>query len=256
MGVEKGILHVDGERLRRFQRGAGKDDEEFITAPAASVASACGVLLHEIGKGADDGIADGVAVGIIDRLEMIEVDHDGRERHPDLCIVFDALGEVFFHGTAIEKAGEAVVGRSELESVFRLFQLFHSGADEGRHLQEMGHVLRQVDGVIGDILLLRLCCFAEDDDISRQMGGDETLPGAVYFSMGVDAEGRGDIVVIGKDVAEVLIEELVARGAGENVGAFASERMHLLPDLFSFLRASAPGRRRKGASLYRRCSGY
>ena len=165
--MEKVILHVDGERLSRFQRGAGKDDEEFITAPAAGVASACGVLLHEIGKGADDGIADGVAVGIIDRLEMIEVDHDGRERHPDLCIVFDALCEVFFHGTAIEKAGEAVVGRSELESVFRLFQLFHGGADEGRHLQEMGHVLRQVDGVIGDILLLRLCCFAEDDDISR-----------------------------------------------------------------------------------------
>ena len=50
-----------------------------------------------------------MAVGIIDRLEMIEVDHDGRERHPDLCIVFDALGEVFFHGTAIEKAGEADV---------------------------------------------------------------------------------------------------------------------------------------------------
>ena len=98
----------------------------------------------------------------------------------------------------------------------------------------MGHVLRQVDGVIGDILLLRLCCFAEDDDISRQMGGNETLPGAVYFSMGVDAEGRGDIVVIGKDVAEVLIEELVARGAGEDVRAFASERMHLLPDLLRF----------------------
>lgn len=66
-------------------------------------------------------------------------------------------------------------------------------------------MLRQVDGGIGDILWLRLCRFAEDGYIPRQMGGDETLPGAVYFSMGVDAKGGGEIVVIRKDVAEVLL---------------------------------------------------
>ena len=165
---------------------------------------------------------------------MIEVDHDGRERHPDVCIVFDALGEVFFHRTAVEKVGEAVVGRGKLQSVLRRFQLFHGGADEGRHLQEMGHVLRQVDGVIGDILPVGLFGFTEDGNISRQMGSDEALPCTVDFSVGIDAKRRGDMVVIRKDVAQILIEKLVARSAGEDVCAFSAESVHILPDLLRF----------------------
>ena len=49
MGMEKVILHADGECLSRFQCGTGKDDEEFIAAPAAGVASAGSMLLHDVG---------------------------------------------------------------------------------------------------------------------------------------------------------------------------------------------------------------
>lgn len=73
------FLHVDGEVLRHGERSPWENDEKFIAAPAARVASSCGVFLHEVGEGADDGIAGSVAVGVIDFLEMIKIDHDGRE---------------------------------------------------------------------------------------------------------------------------------------------------------------------------------
>ena len=95
----------------------------------------------------------------------------------------------------------------------------------------MGNVLRQVDGVIGELLPMWLFGFTADGNISRQMGSDEELHCAVYFSVGVDAKRRGDMVVIRKDVAQILIEKLVARSAGEDVRAFSAESVYILLDL-------------------------
>ena len=66
--MEKIILHMDSQCLCGLQRGTGENDEEFIAAPAASVASAGGVLLHDVRQGADDGIADGMASELVRAL--------------------------------------------------------------------------------------------------------------------------------------------------------------------------------------------
>lgn len=124
MGVEKVILHVDGERLRRFQRGAGKDDEEFITAPVAGKVGRTDHVFQDTCDFADHLIPFGVTEGIIDMLEGVEVDHERGEVEPSRTGIFMVAAEHFLDRATIEETGEAVVAGSEGKLFLRLCEFF------------------------------------------------------------------------------------------------------------------------------------
>ena len=56
--------------------GVRQHDREFLAAIAADMVGLAQALLEEQGQTLEDAVADGMAVGVVDLLEVIEVQHD------------------------------------------------------------------------------------------------------------------------------------------------------------------------------------
>lgn len=96
-GVEAGLSGLDGE-----------DDEEFLAADATD-----GVVLaeggeEELGGFAEDDIADGVAVGVVDAFEVVDVGHEDAEVFLLAHGAGVFAGEDFHDAVAIPEAGEGI----------------------------------------------------------------------------------------------------------------------------------------------------
>src|SRR5207247_3269285 len=80
---EREVIHAPPETLRKRQRalpsGVRKKDHELVaTEPRDSVRVACRSL-HDAGQLLKDNVADGMSAGVIDLLEMIQIDRGQRD---------------------------------------------------------------------------------------------------------------------------------------------------------------------------------
>ena len=98
----------------------GDKDRKFVAAKARHRAIACFVgprndLVDGAGNSADDGVADIVAVPIVDRLEAVDVDHHRGDR---LRLGFGAgknPPRALEKGAAVGQAGKRIGARQPLE---------------------------------------------------------------------------------------------------------------------------------------------
>ncbi len=106
--------------LDELERGAGDDDQELVAAPAEEQVVGADAVADGVGHGSNGVVARGVTGGIIDHLQIIDVDHDHHPLH--------AMG----HGPESmtgERLGEWIDLELELELIARDLQGLHSVAE-------------------------------------------------------------------------------------------------------------------------------
>ena len=70
------MTHPFGDHAGRFDGGAGQNDGEFLAAITAEEVGWAQHAADRVGKGVQDVIAGAVSMEVVDRLEVIEVEHD------------------------------------------------------------------------------------------------------------------------------------------------------------------------------------
>ena len=128
--------HADIEGARRGVVGVRHQDAELLAAVAADQVARADGRLQRAGDEGERAVAGVVPLGVVDELEVIEVDHQDRDR----MAVADAhrhLGRRQAHpGAPVEHAGEAVDGREALELARRLVAVRqqHTIGEHGRRV--------------------------------------------------------------------------------------------------------------------------
>ena len=94
-----------GIGMRRLEReGAG----EFVAAEARDQGAVRHRSENLVSDMAQQGIADGMAVHVVHGLEVVEIDHQKRQRLARAVRLGEGVRAVFREGAAIEKAGQRI----------------------------------------------------------------------------------------------------------------------------------------------------
>ena len=167
------------------------------------------VLAHgaaqALGHRAEDLVPLGVAVSVVDRLEVVEVEGDDRERALELSGAGDLLAQALVAGAMVQRPGEPVRARLLAQRVAL------AGGVEG----ERGHGGEALD--LGDLRLLEGLVLADPVDVEgaddavldQQRHGDERLG----LHQGALDHGRQRLAVRALDVARAAIRHHPARDA-------------------------------------------
>ena len=107
--------HALGEVHRAVEVGAGQHHGQLLAAVAGGLVDLAGRLLEDPGHLAQHDVALLVAVGVVDRLEVVEVDHHQAELLPEALGALDLGLEDLVEPAAVEEAGELVGHRLALD---------------------------------------------------------------------------------------------------------------------------------------------
>src|SRR5690554_6244531 len=110
--VERPIRDHGADPLREHGArpgvGAGQQDHELLAAVPGGDIAAADLVADPPGDAAQDVVADEVAVTIVDRLEMIDVDHQARERRALAAAPRDLLVQPRLEVAPVAPAGQRV----------------------------------------------------------------------------------------------------------------------------------------------------
>ena len=130
----------------------GQHEQELLATPAHGRLAGHEAVAHDVGDGAQHGVARGVAVVVVDVLEVVDVGHDDGERLAGGRRGGAGLGQ---HGRTVataENAGEHVGAGHALELQVALAQLVAqpAGAQRRAHAgDELGPLDGLADVVVG-----------------------------------------------------------------------------------------------------------
>ena len=122
---------------RALDRCFGQDDRELVSADAADDIGAAEVAVQRPRDRDERPIAGGMTVGVVHRLEVVDVDDDQAQRAPGPDRAVDLDRELFVERSMVETTREAVgIGeRGEVPSEQRLVALQLGAVDGGRDRQ-------------------------------------------------------------------------------------------------------------------------
>src|SRR6185437_3909648 len=100
----------------------GEDDEEFVAAAAEGEILLADAGADELADAAEEGVTGGVAEGVVEELEIVDVDHEEAEGRAILAAAVDELVEAFVEHAAVEQAGEHVAGGLSAELADEAFE--------------------------------------------------------------------------------------------------------------------------------------
>ena len=89
-------------------RGVREDDRELLAAVAARDVAGTERVREEVADALEDEVAEGMAEVVVQLLEVIEVDHDERDRAPATRAAGDLRGEALVEVGAVAEPGERV----------------------------------------------------------------------------------------------------------------------------------------------------
>jgi hypothetical protein len=197
----------------------GHDDEEFLAAEASD-----GVVFADggeelLGDVAEDGVADGMTVGVVDAFEEIDVRHEDAEMgmFAERAGVF--AGEDFHNAITVPEAGEGI---DEGAASFggELGEEFVLGVFEGVGIQlgfgESGKIAESLEVVVGEVAGLVV-----DGTEDADAGSVEGLEGVTCVKG--DLFGSGDVGIVG--------EARILAGIGDEHGLVAEDGVGAEGDL-------------------------
>ncbi len=107
------ILHRQPQFLRALPRrltgGVGKDQEELLTAVAAGEVPAPKACAEEGPYGAQELVSGRVPMGVVERLEVVDVQHDDSNGLSAPLGPLELHQKSLLHVAAVEKLGEGIV---------------------------------------------------------------------------------------------------------------------------------------------------
>src|SRR5205814_6047120 len=104
-----------GEVLRALDVRAREEDRELLAAPARDVVNLSYRLEDGLGELPQDEVAGRMPVAVVDRLEVVEVGEDQRERIAEPLGPPQLLPQDLMAPAAVREAGQAVAGRLALD---------------------------------------------------------------------------------------------------------------------------------------------
>lgn len=132
---------------------AGQEQGEFIAAEAGCDVRGAQERRQAVGKLAQNTIARGVAMVVVDRLETVEIDEEAGDRGADLVGLVDLLIEDRLEPLAVQETRQVVGDGLMVVADFRLFEFCDVGHDAERaHRLVAGHGL----GAVGPVVVIRL----------------------------------------------------------------------------------------------------
>ena len=124
----------------------GDDDREFVAAHAADMAVGADLVDQALGDRAKHGVALGVAEGVVDRLEAVEVEEHDRARHIAGGRGAQRLAEQLADAAAVGQAGQHVDVGEVGQPLLRLADLGDVGADSAEAFEAAGGVDDRIAG--------------------------------------------------------------------------------------------------------------
>ena len=97
-----------GHAVSARHRGVREDDRELLAAVAARDVAGTERVREEVADALEDEVAEGMAEVVVELLEVIEVDHDERDRAPAARAAGDLRGETLVEVGAVAEPGERV----------------------------------------------------------------------------------------------------------------------------------------------------
>ena len=139
--ADGGILAADLEHAAGDQRalahgGGRQHDAELVAAGAGEHVAGPQSRLRHQGEVLEAGIARGVAMGVVDGLEAVEIDHQQRERLAAALRAGAFLGQPLQQMAAVGDAGEIVEQREVGDLVAQAVHRHQQEAEIERHRQE------------------------------------------------------------------------------------------------------------------------
>ena len=119
--------------------GVGQDDAELLAAVAPGQVAAPQFLAQQACEQLQRVVALGVAMGIVDVLEMVDVEHDHHQRMPVAAGVGQLGLGPLGPGTAVEQAGEVVGDGLCVQFALGLLAVGHQDGDGRQHQREVAH---------------------------------------------------------------------------------------------------------------------
>jgi hypothetical protein len=132
-----GLSQLFSQLRRAGQIGRGEEDAEFLAAITADNVRRPHAGSKRLGDAAQHVVSAGMAVGVVDGLEMVNVEHDGAER---LVVAFgpgEGGGELLVKRAAVEAASKAVTGGQALQLLVLLLHPLLGLSQLLDHLDEL-----------------------------------------------------------------------------------------------------------------------
>ena len=98
------------DRLQCFPVGSRQDHQEFVAAQAAEGVALAQALLDPGGHFLEHLVAGGVAQGVVDQLEAVQIDHDAAQLPVDAALGLQFPFQERQDGAAVEQRGQRVIG--------------------------------------------------------------------------------------------------------------------------------------------------
>ena len=103
------VEHGGGDRVGLLRRRLGQQDRELVAAEAGEHVGLAQAAAQRVGDAHDQLVAGRVAERVVDRLEVVEVEHDRRALRAVALDVGDVALELALERAAVEQAGQRVV---------------------------------------------------------------------------------------------------------------------------------------------------
>ncbi len=118
------------------RRGSGKQQQEFLAAEAHRVVACAQAAAQGRRDGSNHGVAEGVAVAVVDALEMVDVDHRHAQRQRS--VVAADFGQTGVEAAPVPQLGQRVeqafaVALAQLHA--QVADLGHRGVEPPPHLR-------------------------------------------------------------------------------------------------------------------------
>ena len=108
-------------RLRRIQ-ARGDHHELFAAVAAHQVGAACAVLQRRR-HGLDHAVPERVAVAVVDRLEVVDIEHQATQRRAVRARLAQQLGKAVVEGAAVQATGHRVARGQAQQGLVLAFDL-------------------------------------------------------------------------------------------------------------------------------------
>ena len=133
-GTSDALRRVDGAR----QVGFGQDQTELFPAVTANNVAFAQTVAQDAAYLLNHFIADRMAMVVVDRLEVVDIDHDARQGVPVALGPVELDLESLKKGAPVETAGQWILGGQDLQGPV-LAGNFVTGTFQGvEHLLELG----------------------------------------------------------------------------------------------------------------------
>ena len=155
------LANLVDDQPRLLRRAVGQHREKLLATVASQAVDAPQPLAQQVGQCADDVVAGGVAVVVVDPLEVVDVEHHHTGAVAAAQRAFQFDGHLLLDIGVLEQAGQAVAGQGDGQQARTLGTGKHrgdqrvvgnglgdevvTGLDQGVHLLADVGLSRQVD---------------------------------------------------------------------------------------------------------------